>query len=50
MCRVKKKQIFNKNLRTLDKTEKKTDLVKKTAVATLVITLAYHAAMKITCA
>jgi len=39
--------LFNKNLRTLDKT----DLVKKqTVVATLVITLAYHAAMKITCA
>jgi len=31
LTRVKKTQIFNKNPRTPDKTEKKTDLVKKTS-------------------
>jgi len=31
LTRVKKKQIFNKNPRTPDKTEKKTDQVKKTS-------------------
>jgi len=35
LTRVKKKQIFNKNSRTLDKTEKPQIKRKKTAVATL---------------